>query len=439
MRRCTAYNQHFSKKSELLLEEKLVKLKQTSGGSNLSGIAQYNERLILQLIRRSGSLTKAEISRLTQLSAQTASVIINRLLDDELLYKQERRYEIGKVGQPAIPIALNPEGAYSIGVKIGRRGVDLVLINFTGVILQRINHIYDYPDPDFIFPTIKQGISDLIATLNPVQHRRLLGIGIAAPYGLGGWQQEADIPSSITEHWNSLDIKEAVQAHQPYPVWLVNDATAACIASLEFGNPERFNNYLHIFVGTFIGGGIIMNRTLYLGSFNNAGAIGSMPLPSSYAHTEANGSTVQLINCASRYLLNNTFEAHQLDPNLEVELLAEDEAANNSLSRDIFQAWAQQAAAAIAYAVVASASLIDFEGVIIDGLLPPRLTKHLTDTVQTEMEKLDIEGLILPKLSAGTIGNDARALGGAFLPFYTNFAPDRSILISSEDNIFQAF
>jgi len=416
-----------------------VKLKQTSGGSNLSGIAQYNERLILQLIRRSGSLTKAEISRLTQLSAQTASVIINRLLDDELLYKQERRYEIGKVGQPAVPIALNPDGAYSIGVKIGRRGVDLVLINFTGVILQRISHIYDYPDPDFIFPAIETGIKDLIATLSSIQHKRLLGIGIAVPYSLGGWQQEADIPHSITEHWNTLDIKEAVQAKQPYPVWLVNDATAACIASLEFGNPERFNNYLHIFVGTFIGGGIIMNRTLYLGSFNNAGAIGSMPLPSSYAQGEANGPTVQLINCASRYLLNNHFKTQQLDPNLEVEWLANDEAANSSLSRDIFQAWVQQAAAAIAYAVVAAASLIDFEGVIIDGLLPARLTKQLTGAVQTEMEKLDIEGLILPKLCAGTIGNDARALGGAFLPFYTNFAPDRSILISSEDNIFQAF
>lgn len=416
-----------------------MRLKQTNGGSNLSGIAQYNERLILQLIRRAGSLTKAEISRLTQLSAQTASVIINRLLEDELLYKQDRRYEIGKVGQPAVPIALNPDGAYSIGVKIGRRGLDLVLINFTGIILQRINHGYDYPDPDFIFPAIDQGIKALITTLTATQHQRLLGIGIAVPYGLGGWQQEADIPTAITERWNSLDIKETVQAQQPYPVWLVNDATAACIASLEFGNPERFNNYLHIFVGTFIGGGIIMNRTLYLGSFNNAGAIGSMPLPSSYAHTETTSSTVQLINCASRYLLNNRFEAHHLDPNLEVELLAEDEAANSSLSRDIFQTWVQQAGAAIAYAVVSAASLIDFEGVIIDGLFPARLIKYLSDTVEAEMAKLDIEGLILPKISAGTIGNDARALGGAFLPFYTNFAPDRSILISSENNIFQAF
>ncbi|WP_308873467.1 MarR family transcriptional regulator [Thiothrix subterranea] len=134
---------------------------QSVGGSNLSGIAQYNERLVLQLIRRAGSLTKAEIARITNLSAQTASVIINRLLDEKLLRKEERRYETGKVGQPAVPIALNPTGAYSLGVKIGRSGLDVLLINFTGDILKRCGFSYPYPDPDFIFPTIRDSIAEL--------------------------------------------------------------------------------------------------------------------------------------------------------------------------------------------------------------------------------------------------------------------------------------
>ncbi|MEZ5449167.1 MAG: helix-turn-helix domain-containing protein [Thiolinea sp.] len=122
-----------------------ARAKQQTGGSNLSGIAQYNERLILQLIRRAGSLTKAEIARLTHLSAQTASVIINRLIEEKLLRKQERRYEAGKVGQPAVPIALNPHGAYSLGVKIGRSGLDVLLINFVGHIMQRIGHTLRLP------------------------------------------------------------------------------------------------------------------------------------------------------------------------------------------------------------------------------------------------------------------------------------------------------
>lgn len=417
------------------------KTSQLVGGSNLLGIAQYNERLVLQLIRRAGSLTKAEIARITNLSAQTASVIINRLLDEKLLRKEERRHETGKVGQPAVPIALNPTGAYSLGVKIGRSGLDVVLINFTGQILQRCGYTYPYPDPDFIFPAIRDAITTLTAHFNATQDKRLMGIGVAVPYGLGGWQQEAAIPDDITTRWNSIDIKETIQQDQTLPVWLVNDATAACIASLEFDNSEKFNNYLYIFVGTFIGGGIIMNRTLYCGSFNNAGAVGSMPVPSSYtAEDMRSGATVQLINCASRYLLNKRFKALGLETDTMLNGLANNQTeAPFDQAQAIFDQWLNTAAPAIAYAIVAAVSVIDFEGVIIDGLFPPALTKKLTDAVQVSMKQLDLEGLTLPKMNAGTIGNDARALGGAFLSFYTNFTPDRNILISGEQNVSHAF
>ncbi|MEZ5448862.1 MAG: hypothetical protein R3E89_07620 [Thiolinea sp.] len=101
--------------------------------------------------------------------------------------------------------------------------------------------------------------------------------------------------------------------------------------------------------------------------------------------------------------------------------------------------WLEQTAPAIAYAITAAVSIIDFEGVIIDGLLPAPLTHDLTRRVDAEMQRLDLEGLSIPRLHAGSIGNKARALGGAFLPFYTHFAPDRSILISGENNVFNAF
>ena len=411
------------------------------GGSNLAGIAQYNERLVLQLIRRAQSLTKADIARITHLSAQTASVIINRLLAEKLLCKQKPRHEVGKVGQPAIPISLNPAGAYSLGVKIGRRGLDAVLINFTGEILRRCAYDYAYPDPDFIFPTIRRAIRELTQDFSPAQAKRLLGIGVAAPYGLGGWQHEAGIPTPITARWNSIDIKQTIQADQTLPVWLVNDATAACIASMALDNSQKFNNYLYIFVGTFIGGGIVMNSTLYSGSFNNAGAIGSMPLPNRYAAEPLDKRTpVQLIHCASRYLLNQRFQSLGLQPDDMLTGLANHRTEPPfDQAKVCFDQWLNQAAPAIAHAIAAAVSVIDFEGVIIDGSFPPELTQQLTHAVSDSMQPLDLEGLTLPRIVAGTMGNDARVVGGAFLTFYTNFTPDRNILISSAQNVSHAF
>ena len=77
-------------------------------GSNQVGMRQYNERIVLQAIRLHGPLPKADVARLTRLSSQTASVIINGLLEDGLVVKQDRLR--GRVGQPSVPIALNPDG-----------------------------------------------------------------------------------------------------------------------------------------------------------------------------------------------------------------------------------------------------------------------------------------------------------------------------------------
>src|SRR5258708_32453946 len=92
-------------------------------GTHQSGMRAYNERLVLSLIRRHGSLPKAEIARLTGLSAQTITVIMRALERDGLVIKQARQR--GKIGQPSVPFALDPEGAFSLGLKIGRRSSDL--------------------------------------------------------------------------------------------------------------------------------------------------------------------------------------------------------------------------------------------------------------------------------------------------------------------------
>ena len=60
-------------------------------GGDRSGVRQHNERIIMQAIRRAGALPKADIARLTGLSPQAISVIVNHLLDEGLLIKTEKR------------------------------------------------------------------------------------------------------------------------------------------------------------------------------------------------------------------------------------------------------------------------------------------------------------------------------------------------------------
>ena len=91
--------------------------------------------------------------------------------------------------------------------------------------------------------------------------------------------------------------------------------------------------------------------------------------------------------------------------------------------------WLAEASAAIAQAVNCTACLLDIEGVILDGSFSRELQSALIDESEAAMARYSWEGVARPQLLAGSIGSDARALGGALLPLYANFAPDRELFL----------
>jgi len=140
---------------------------------------QFNERVVLQAIRLNTSLPKAELARLTGLTAQTIGLITTRLVEDQLIIKQPAVR--GRIGQPSIPLALNPDGAFSIGIKIGRRSADWLLVDFTGQVRERLCMDYEFPDAQTLLPAIEHHMNAMHGALGPLRDR-LVGVGVAAPF-----------------------------------------------------------------------------------------------------------------------------------------------------------------------------------------------------------------------------------------------------------------
>ncbi|NOX35773.1 MAG: ROK family transcriptional regulator [Deltaproteobacteria bacterium] len=390
----------------------------TALGSNQIGVRQHNERIILHIIRRSGSISKAEIARITNLSQQTVSVIINRLIRTGLLIKLPKQR--GKVGQPSVPITLNPDGAFSIGIKIGRSSLDILTMSLTGEVKKLTTNDYHFPDPDDVFEKIDKAVTVHQEALSMEHRGRLVGIGVAAPYGIGGWEQEIGAPQKIMQKWDNLDIRSSILRSTDLEVLVSNDATAACIAELVFGQGRDFQTFLYFFIGTFIGGGVVIEDILYPGTFQNAGALGSMPICSK----DGRQRPKQLIQQASLFHLERTIKEAGFSP----ELLREEKELPNIVNA-IVTDWISTASRALAFAMASAISIIDFEGIVIDGRMSPALIKQLVDQTIRNLDELNLEGLVTPKIIPGTIGPDARALGGAILPLYSNFAPDPDIIL----------
>ena len=149
---------------------------------------QFNERVVLQAIRLHGSVPKAEIARLTHLTAQTVQIIIARLEADELVRKLVPVR--GKVGQPSVPMALNPDGAFSIGVKIGRRSMDMLLrrLHRPGA-RAPVAGLRRSPTPTRCSTRSSTRLRQLRKRSGRRCANALHGIGVAAPLSLGGWHE----------------------------------------------------------------------------------------------------------------------------------------------------------------------------------------------------------------------------------------------------------
>jgi len=411
-------------------------------GRNQGGLKEYNERLILHVVRRSGSIPGAEIARRTGLSVQSVSRIVNRLLNENLLVKQTRRRVKGKVGQPSVPISLNPSGAYSVGVKIGRRSLDVLVVDFVGNILRQVTERYDYPDPHKVLPQVHADVAKALQFLKAEQRERVVGIGVAAPYGLGDWPRELHGPPAVLAEWRDIDLRRQIADNQQLPVWLEHDAKSACLADLLLhGDVSRFNNYLYIFVGTIIGGATVLDGLLFRGPSGFSGAVGPTPIPASFApkSTTRKTPTVPLLQCASRYLLDERLIELGFDSQAVVPLSGDDEPFQTQrATKDAVDEWVSTSAAAIAVAIHCSISTIDFEGIVIDGALPVTLVERLTAQVDHHLDSFSFTGLVRPRLVAGSIGNDARALGGAILPLYWSFAPNKDLATNWESNATQS-
>jgi predicted NBD/HSP70 family sugar kinase len=92
-------------------------------------------------------------------------------------------------------------------------------------------------------------------------------------------------------------------------------------------------------------------------------------------------------------------------------------------------AWVASASLALAQCVVSGTAFLDIDAVVIDGSFSRAMLARLIDHTEAALATYDWEGLYPATLVAGSIGSDARALGGALLPLHENFAPDRDIFL----------
>jgi len=383
-------------------------------GSNQVSVRGFNERLVLHLIRQHGTCTKAEATLATGLSANAVSVIFNALQADGLLLRGDPIR--GRVGQPSVPMRINPEARHFIGLKIGRRGFDMIVVDFSGAMIARRTQSHSYPTPAGLLDFVRVNLRPLLRTARK-RRDQIAAFGVAMPSELWHWSRDFDAPRAEMEAWRDFDVASALRDLVPGEISVENDGTCACRAELVFGPQRKPQDFIYFFVGTFIGGGIVLNGSVFPGQRGNAGGFGPLRIPGA-----PEGD--RLIDHASLFVLGRMLAEQGDDPGR----LDDDGTDWRSLDPAL-TAWIDRAGRGLAHAIVSTQAVIEFDAVVIDGAFPAEVRTRLIQAVARHLDQLDLRGIFRPEIGAGHFGGVARALGGAAFHVAANWMVDQNTLL----------
>lgn len=394
-------------------------------GANSVQVRQFNERIVLQALRRVGEASKADLARLAGLTNNAIGDIIRNLIEVGLVAERGKR-RAGQRGQPATMLALASEGAYSIGVRLDRVSTEVMCVDFNGKPVSRRAHDLLLPSPEELLPRVAEDIASIIAALPADAGERLAGIGLAQPYNLGSWLRELELPAASFRRWDGFDFAGALGEATGYPVFAENDGNAAAIAELFYGVGRQEGDFIYIFIGGAVGGGVVIGGDCLRGRHRNAGDIAMLPVPASTLSSAPRPERAFDVLLTRASLA--AFRRHLRWSGVAAESRADLRAVAVHAPRpSAVDEWIDDAVAALVPAVFAMNAVLDVSAVVIDGDIV-ELVDAILDRLGPAMKVEGPESVRLPRLIKGSFGPAAGALGAATLPFFYNFSPRPGIL-----------
>ncbi len=393
-------------------------------GSNSAQLRRYNERIVLQALRRVGEASKADLARLAQLTNAAIGGIIQELSAAGLIDTLGKRHDGGR-GQPATMLRIAPSGAYGFGVRLDRTSIETVLADFSGRIIGRQSHDRFLPTPERAVELVAGDIDTLLKLIEPEEHDRIAGVGLAMPFNLGAWLRELGLPVEAFRRWDEVDFKALLEEAISYPVFSENDGTAAAIAELFSGAGRLADDFLYLFLGPAIGGGVVTGGDCLKGVNGNAGDVAMIPVPPSRLASapRPRGEMDILLTRASLSALKRHLAHHGVDAETRGDLVLAVETGHPAVDE-----WLDDCVAALAPAVWSAISLLDVPLVVIDFDIDGGLADRLLADLAEALDAAAPEARYPPRLQRGSFGSDAGAAGAANLPIFFNYSPRTAIL-----------
>jgi predicted NBD/HSP70 family sugar kinase len=223
---------------------------------------------ILALLGNTGPLNRSEIAERLGLGPATVTEHTRRLVAGG--YLLELPPLVAGVGRPRVPLSVQPDAAYTVGLRVSTTHVVRVAVRLDGTVVRQDTEPFA-PDRDPIgqLAGLAGGLIDA-----PDLGGRVRGVGVALP-GLIN-PTTGTVTMSPRLGWADLPLGTLLGERLAVPVLVDNDLRASTTTELLFGTGRAHDDFLVLGIGDGIGMGIVLDRRIHRGRNGYGGEFGHL-------------------------------------------------------------------------------------------------------------------------------------------------------------------
>ncbi len=358
-----------------------------------------NERDMLDRLRLAGVLTRADLSRGTGLTVQTAVRLIEGLQTRGMVQMGSSIARAGR-GKPGVAVSLNPGHGHTLGISIATDALSLALMDFSGAVLAATDVALTDTTLYGVLAQLQAADAAVLARVDTAGPR--LGIGVAVSGFFTGVDSFINPPEPLRALGQIALCPWLAEAFAQ-PVWMDNDGSVAAAGEAMLGAGRRYRDFAYLYLSYGFGGGLVVDGQVLRGARGNAGEFAGM-LPAQNLER----ATLELL----RELLADDGIAL---PDIRALLAAYDP------TWPAIERWIARSAPGVSLIVSAITAVCDPEAIVFGGRLPADLAQRLITAVQIDNQPRRGQGRPLPALLPAEAPADACAIGAATLPLKARY------------------
>ena len=232
-------------------------------------LKDLNQRTVLETIRESAPVSRAEISRLVGISKPTVSLAILSLLDAGLIREAAEGPDGPSYG--AVFFEPVPEAALVLGFDLGARFLRGAICDLRGDI--RARHDVEVVGGD------AESVLDVIASLRVrlveaagLDDELIDSVVVGVPGVVDAESGSIDLATSVPG-LEGVTFRGALRERLDLPVTLENDVNLAALGERWHGVARGVDDFVFLSVGTGMGAGLVLRGELHRGHHGGAGEV----------------------------------------------------------------------------------------------------------------------------------------------------------------------